>query len=160
MTPKDIKVTFGIDILEKNRSLPFVYLKNIYVNQQYAKKITITDIAISLGIGHATVLSLRKRNREFESREGFVLVKKAYEEQDKNIFTDAVLIIQKRRASVRESERIRRKTEMPKKRWSSAKIIEILRKYPTNRLWNVPMNEFTKEDYKTMETLTGNNGAE
>ncbi len=153
MTPKDIKEIFGIDILEKNRRLPYVYLKNIYVNEQYDNEVPILHIANTLGMNHSAILSLRKRNEVFQSRPDFMLIKKSYESKNMTTFESGLNSIKKRKPPYQRNVSEKLNKNKPDKRWHSSKIIEILRKYPTHRLWNIPMNEFTRGNYKTLEEL-------
>ena len=45
------------------------------------------------------------------------------------------------------------KSHLPTIRWHYLRIIKTLRKDNKNQLWDKPMKEFTKNDYKILEDL-------
>jgi hypothetical protein len=154
MSLKEIEDIFGIKISTKKRELVYVYLKSIYINQQLRKGLTIYEVAEELTLTYHAVRHAKSREDVFLSIDDYVFLKEAYDKQDRVAFDKCVKIIKTRNKRISHQDRgVPLNSIKFKKLIKTDKIIEILRKFPKHRLWDVSMNVFTKEDYDTLTDL-------
>ena len=155
MTPKQIREVLGIDIATDKRTLQYVYVKNIYANQERLKSHPLRKIAFDLNLTHGTVSISLSRTKLYAKMPAYIAIKKAYLTKDRDLFDRTVELLLDCTYAIKRvpNKQSRKKQAKPKERWHSSKISETLRPYPTHRLWNIPMNEYTKADYVLLAAL-------
>lgn len=84
MTIKQIKKHLNIDITKKDRSELYIYLKNIYINQDFEKNNNYSKLARDLKLSsHASVMNNIKKTNTYKSDPLYDIVKMAYLKRNK-----------------------------------------------------------------------------
>jgi len=83
MTPEEIKENLKIDIKIKNRTELYIYLRSIYINQEFKKGISLQKIADSLDLkNHSTIINIIKKTKVYKLDPLFMFIEKAYKTKD------------------------------------------------------------------------------
>lgn len=160
MSTKEILDVLGIDIKIDKRALHYVYVKNIYINQEYNKSDKdnksqiLQKIGYDLDLSYATVWNSLNRNAVYHNAPEFIKINEAYQSKSRALFDAAVgrmynVDYEKRNIPKREMS----KRNRPIERWHSSKIYEALRMDQDSPLWDVPMPKMTKKHYEIMQRM-------
>lgn len=156
MTLQDIKEVFGIDLTESDRRPHIVYLRGQYIDQEIKKGRRKLHICRDLKCNHASVFHYLVRKPKYKFVPEYQEVKKAFKNKDVKLFLEIDFKLTNKKYirydNFDKKPKIK-KSNMPKVRWHYLRIIEALRKDNKNKLWDKPMKEFTKKDYKVLEKL-------
>jgi len=100
---KEIQEVFGIDITEKNRTIPYVALRAFYAEDrinQLKGNITsrYTIVSKELGCGRDNVYNLLKKGKLFKTDECIKLIFEAFKTKDKALFNEYEKQLKKTRA--------------------------------------------------------------
>lgn len=83
MNIEEIKKTLKVNIKDKNRSELYVYLKCLYINQEYNKGKNYSQIAKELQIkSHASIINIFKNTEYYKQDKFFELIQNAYNLKD------------------------------------------------------------------------------
>jgi hypothetical protein len=83
MTTEEIKENLKIDIKIRNRTELYIYLRSIYINQEFKKGISLQKIANSLDLkNHSTIINIIKKTKVYKLDPLFMFIEKAYKTKD------------------------------------------------------------------------------
>jgi len=161
MTLNEIKEIFNIDLKTKNRKHHVIFIRNLYINQEYnIKKRTIANIAHELQMIRESLYNSIAKTPEYEENENYQMIKLAYNTKDPELYDKACYIIKNKNYppvpkefKPKRNKYFKKAEKMPEVRWHYLRIIEALRKDNKNSLWDKPMKDFTINDYKILESL-------
>lgn len=156
MNLKEIKDLFGVDLTEKNRKSHIVYLRGHYIDKEYKKGRSYLNICTELKCNHASGYHYLKAKTKYKKIKEYNEIKIAFDTKNVELFKDIDFRLQNKKYiqydNFDKKPKVK-KSNMPKVRWHYLRIIEALRKDNKNKLWDKPMKEFTKKDYKVLEKL-------
>ena len=160
MTLTEIKEIFNIDLKTKNRKHHAIFIRNLYINQEYnIKKRTIANIAHDLQMIRESLYNSIAKTKEYEEDENYQMIKLAFNTKDPELYHKACYILKNKNYPPVPNEfkpkRIQHKKreKMPEVRWPYLRIINALRFNNDSYLWNKLMKEFNINDYKVLECL-------
>ena len=168
MTLEEIKYFFAVDLTQDNRNRIFVILKNIYVNQERLKGVSVKDIADELKMNISSVTLCHQRTNKFKNYFNYANIERAFRYADqrafaleKQLYDNRALLKHKDTYIPTVTKRTRDKEIVnymnmiphPKRRWHYTQIIETLKKDNKNKLWDKPMPNFTFKDYEVLKSL-------
>lgn len=157
MNLQEIKDLFGVDLTEKNRKSHIVYLRGHYIDKEYKKGRSYLNICTELKCNHASGYHYLKAKTKYIKIKEYNEIKIAFDTKNVDLFKEIDLRLQNKKYILYDNfdkkPKKRRKSEIPTVRWHYLRIIEALRKDNKNKLWDKPMKEFTKKDYKVLKDL-------
>lgn len=156
MTLQEIKSLFGVDLTEKNRKSHIVYLRGHYIDKEYKKGRSYLNICTELKCNHASGYHYLKAKTKYKKIKEYNEIKIAFDTKNVELFKEIDLRLQNKKYILYDNfDKTKRiiKSHLPTIRWNYLRIIETLRKDNKNQLWDKPMKEFTKNDYKILEDL-------
>lgn len=157
MNLQEIKDLFGVDLTEKNRKSHIVYLRGHYIDKEYKKGRSYLNICSELKCNHASGYHYLKAKGKYKKIKEYQEIKIAFDNKDAELFKAIDFRLHNKKYIQydnfdKKPKRIR-KNHLPTVRWHYLRIIEALRKDNRNKLWDKPMKEFTKKDYKVLKDL-------
>lgn len=156
MTLAEIKSIFLVDLTEKNRKSHIVYLRGHYIDNEYKKGRSYLNICTELKCNHASGYHYLKAKTKYKKIKEYNELKIAFDTKNVDLFNEIDLRLQNNKYihydNFDKPKRII-KSHLPTIRWHYLRIIEALRKDNKSKLWDKPMKEFTKNDYKFLKTL-------
>ena len=157
MTLAEIKSIFGVDLTEKNRKSHIVYLRGHYIDKEYKKGRSYLNICSELKCNHATGYHYLKIKSKYKKIKEYQEIKIAFDTKNADLFNEVDCRLHNKKYIHHDNfdkkpKRIR-KNHLPTVRWHFLRIIDALRKDNKNKLWDKPMKEFTKKDYKVLKDL-------
>ena len=156
MNLQEIKDLFGVDLTEKNRKSHIVYLRGHYIDKEYKKGRSYLNICTELKCNHASGYHYIKAKTKYKKIKEYNEIKIAFETKNVDLFNEIDLRLQNKKYILYDNfDKTKRiiKSHLPTIRWHYLRIIKTLRKDNKNQLWDKPMKEFTKNDYKILEDL-------
>lgn len=160
MTLTEIEEIFNIDLKTKNRKHHVIFIRNLYINQEFnIKKRTIANIAHELQMIRESIYNSIAKTKEYEDNENYQIIKQAFNTKDPELYNKACYIIKNKNyhpvpKEFKTKRRQHKKCEkMPETRWPYLRIINALRFDNDSYLWNKLMNEFNINDYKVLQCL-------
>lgn len=158
MTLQEIKEIFNIDLKTKNRKHHVIFIRNLYINQEYnIKKRTIANIAHELQMIRESLYNSIAKTPEYEDNENYQMIKLAYNTKNPELYYKACYILKNKnyppvpKEFKTKRKQFKKREKMPETRWPYLRIINALRFDNDSYLWNKLMKEFNINDYKLLE---------
>jgi len=175
---KEIQKVFGIDITDKNRTIPYVALRAFYAEDRINKlKGNITSrytiVSKELGCGRDNVYNLLKKGELFKKDECIKLIFEAFKKKDKALFYEYEKQLKKTRALSHSEKSIKMfndgfsyaqipsqldKTEQFVSKMSNLKLAEFLRanKVLKHEVWDTPVRNISNNQWEKVRSINKN----
>lgn len=172
---EEIKEIFGIDITEKNRTIPFVALRAFYAEDrvnQLKGRITSRYIKVSneIGCGRDNVYNLLKKGELFKKDECIKIIFEAFKNKEKSLLKEYEKQLRKTRALNNSAKSLKMfndgfnyaqkpsqtgNTEKTIVKISNLKLAEFLRanKVLKHDLWDVPVRNISTNQWKQVRNI-------
>jgi len=172
---KEIKQVFGIDITEKNRTIPYVALRAFYAEDRVNQlKGNITSryktVAKELGRGRDNVYNLLKKGKLFKTDECIKLIFEGFKTKEKGCLQEYEKQLKKTRALSHSEKSIKMfndgfnyaqipsqldKTEQFVSKMSNLKLAEFLRanKVLKHEVWDTPVRNISNNQWEKVRNI-------
>jgi len=175
---KEIQEVFGIDITEKNRTIPYVALRAFYAEDRINQlKGNITSryktVAKELGCGRDNVYNLLKKGELFKTDECIKLIFEGFKSKEKGCLEEYEKQLKKTRAlskSLKDNKMfndgvsyVQKPTEITKfdkskELMSNLKLAEYLRKNKVFKhdVWGIPVKNISDKQWSQVRDINKN----